>query len=1147
MKKTGTQKIALFALLILAAFASPALAGSGMLATQQDASPTVPRYTLWDGAAWSGLADANAVAGNVQWVVLKSNPVRNETVLATLDTANRIEAQVWNGSQWGSPVSMTNSSSATANRAYDVAFERESGNAVVIYGAGTAGQVQYRTWNGSAWSAATNLTVGGTGQIQWVRLMANPLRDYNKLMLATMDDNNAGFATPYNGTQWLSPQSLGLIQSGAAATFNTQAFDISFEQTSGDALVVWANTTSGAPYYATYSNTTGTWSAVGQGFDGGSATITNIQLATANASDRIMMCYIEGSAGDLDCQAWSGTAWGTGGARDISIEYSAGSSYRNFDVAESTSTGGFLVAYGDSGIDFAAGYQCTSAANCAANTWSAAMASPFGATDLGVDTAWISLVADTSNANGDIIGLFRGQTTSASYFKGVTRCTAGGCATQETSNTLGTATTSNDFDQAMFALDRFSATLAAPTFSNTTDLDVGKNNSQDNATVTCNVSCAPGQCAQLTIGLQSNATGSFVQFSNDANASSNETGGSPAFYNCGSSRTCSRTWQIEGLSNTTFYLRCFANTTTVNAGSPTTSATAGRARIYAGKFTAPVQSPSTTQDVSIYDTLSLSGSVNCTAPTNANASCGASTLTALTNDTGGAPNAAISAGTQLMLQSGSNSQPQSCWTGTAGFCTLNFSAITANATYGNVSANGVARNWTLQATSTDAQVTGINGTSVAIRGHVGQANVTLLSSNLSGSSLGQMGSMNASVGCPAAPAYRCVNVSAWPRYNVSASVDTPIPTSGDPATVPLGYQPQIVSLLAAGASTNLNWTLTAGSGTGRWLYGFLLNSTVGGFADQVSATSNFRIRGHQTNLSIWDQGDPQGGGLATLTDDNILFYANYSNYSNGAPLNSGSSCQINFSDAPNTFNNMSYNGSIYNYSRVFATPAAYNYNVNCTKAGYDDGDATGNVNITQAPTVNTSQTSYSNCGAVYYRVNLYQSNGTLWPSATTTQINLTNSTGSLQQSFNTSITGGQYNSSFALNTTGGTGAWFIRALAGALGVQKFRVGEGGAELWKLDLDLSPDKANYSAASSITLNFTIWNQRGVGVASLNTAANITIYNDSIAIPGTSVSNLGGGNYSYVFSTSGVASGSHYLEVSATTGTRNISMRRGYSIG
>ncbi len=1145
MKKTGMHFAALFALSLLAVFASPALAGSGMLVTQQNALQTTPRYTLWNGATWSGLANANAVAGNVQWVVLKPNPVRNETILGTLDDANRTEVQIWNGSDWGTPVSMSNST-PDSNRAFDLATERQSGDAVVAYGAGTAGQIQYREWNGTAWSAATNVTMGGTGQIQWVRLAANQLVDYDKMMLVTVDSNGDGFAKPFNGTDWLASQSLGKVYSGAAGLTNAQTFDVAYEQTSGDALILWANSTINAPYYITYSNATETWGTIGLAFNGGgAATITNIQLASTNATDRIEMCYIEGTQADLDCQSWSGTAWGTGVGLDTSIEFSAGASKRNFDVAEVSSTGGSFVAYGDSNTKFASAFQCTSAANCAAGTWSARLASPFGAASIGSNTAWIFIAADTSNANGDIVGLFRGQTAVASYFKGIVRCTAGGCTNPEVSNSLATTTTSNQFEQAVFALDRFSATLATPVFSNSTDLDVGKNNYNDNATVSCSVSCLPGQCAQLTIGLQSNATGTFAQFQNDANASSNETGGGPAFYNCGSSRSCNRTWQIEGLSNTTLYLRCFANTTTVNAGSPTTSASAGRMRIFAGAYTSPVQSPSTTQDVSIYDTISLSGSVNCTAPTNANASCATTTLTTLTNDAGGTPNAAISAGTQLALQTGSNSQTQSCWTGTAGFCTLNFSAITANATYGNVSATGLARNWTLQATSSDAQITGINGSSAAIRGHVGQANVTLVSSNLSGQTMTNMGNINASIGCPASPAYRCVNASAWARYNVSASVDTPLPAVGDPATVPAGSQPQNVSLLAPGATTYVNWTLTAGSGTGRWQYGILLNSAVSGFVAQLSANSTFRITGYQTNLSAYDQGDPQGGSLAAITGDGIWFYANYSNYTNAAAITSAA-CQINFSDAPSTFNNMVANGSLYNYSRTFATPAVYNYSVNCTKAGYDDGDANGNVNITQAPAVNTSQTSYSNCGAVYYRVNIYQSNGTLWPTATTTQINLTNSSGTLQQTVSANVSGGQYNSSFGLNTTGGTGSWFLRALAGALGTNKFRVGGDGTELWKIDLDFTPDKANYSAASTITLNFTIWNQRGVGVAGLNTAANITISNDSTVIPGTSATSLGGGNYSYVFNTSGVAAGSHYLDVSATTGTRNISIRRGYSI-
>ncbi len=1248
----------LFALVLFAPFA---LAGSGMLVTQQSAAVGTPRYMLWNGTDWSAAANANAVtSGTIQWVVVKSNPSRNETLLGTLTSTNAINVQAWNGTSWGPAFSMTNTSSANTNRAFDVNFKNALGDGVAVYGAGTAGQVQYRSWNGSAWSAATNVTVGGTGQIQWVRLAMNPVDSSNELVLVTVDANSAIFAKPFNGTDWLSSESLGVMETGSAGVEDGQTFDVAYEQASGEAIVVWANTTSGAPYYATYSG--GSWSGIAQAFDGGSATINWMKLAKNNGFDNLMMCFKEEVQSDLDCQMWNGTAWGTGTLIDNNME-TAVASRRNFDVAEVTSTGGFFVAYGDSNADFAAGFQCTSAADCFAGTWSAQIAAPFGSTDIGSDTSWVSITADTTNSNGNLIGLFRDQTATLSYFKGTTSCTATTCSANETSNTAGITTSSTSFEEAMFALDRFAVTLNAPTFTNATDLDVGKNNSQDNATVSCNTSCSPGNCAQLTVGLQSNATGTFTQFQNDANASSNETGGAPAFFNCGTASTCSRTWQIEGLSNTSFYLRCFANTTTAGSGSPKTSTAAGQMRIFAGVFSTPAQSPSTTQDLSIYDSLSLSGSANCTGPGNANVSCGTSTLTARTNDAGGAPSTAISASTQLKLQSGSNGQSSICWTGTAGTCTLNFSAITANVSYGDVSPTGVTRNWDLQATSNDAQVSSSDGADVAIRGHVGQANVSIISGNLSADNGSVLGEINASIGCPASPAYRCANVSAWARYNNTAAVDTLFPTSGDPANVPSGSQPQSVSLIQAGATQYVNWTLTAGQTSGVWLYGALLNSTVGSFATQLSSNNTFSIAvtalntptisvsptainltenttvncsvkctgscknvqigvyngtafigqstagplqinatnptsppqnlsnnqflnasfsvkglqtgnyslacransstpsqpginsttvtlevlGWYTALSIFDQGDSQGGGLGTPTDDAILFYANYSNYSNAAAINGNGRCQINFSDAASTFNNMSFNGSTYNYSRTFATPATYNYTVNCSKTDYLPRTENGNVTIAQGPTVNTSQNSYDNCGAVHYRVNLYQSNGTLVPSSASVQINVTNPAGALQQAFVANVTGGQYNSSFALNSTGGTGAWLISALSGALGTKKFLVGEDGTELWKIDLDFTPDKALYSASSSITLNFTAWNQKGVGVSGLNAAANMTIYNDSISIPGTSVSDLGGGNYSYVFSTAGVATGAHYLEVSATTGTRNISIRRGYSIG
>jgi len=104
-------------------------------------------------------------------------------------------------------------------------------------------------------------------------------------------------------------------------------------------------------------------------------------------------------------------------------------------------------------------------------------------------------------------------------------------------------------------------------------------------------------------------------------------------------------------------------------------------------------------------------------------------------------------------------------------------------------------------------------------------------------------------------------------------------------------------------------------------------------------------------LSIWDSGDPAGGGQTIRVGQSVGFYANYT--SGGSALTS-SSCNISFSDGQYQ---MSYSipTALYTFSRSFSSHGTYGWNVTCHRGGYDSksendtltvsGAAVGNLTI----------------------------------------------------------------------------------------------------------------------------------------------------------------------------------------------------------
>jgi len=100
-----------------------------------------------------------------------------------------------------------------------------------------------------------------------------------------------------------------------------------------------------------------------------------------------------------------------------------------------------------------------------------------------------------------------------------------------------------------------------------------------------------------------------------------------------------------------------------------------------------------------------------------------------------------------------------------------------------------------------------------------------------------------------------------------------------------------------------------------------------------SATEN-------SQLSIWDSTDPEGGSLTLFVYDNVTFNANYTNRTSGIPINgTGDYCEIMFDlDGWTDPVNMTYDSAaqLYYHNRSFNISGLLDWTINCTSSnGYE--------------------------------------------------------------------------------------------------------------------------------------------------------------------------------------------------------------------
>ncbi|MCA9256790.1 MAG: hypothetical protein KDA33_14175, partial [Phycisphaerales bacterium] len=172
---------------------------------------------------------------------------------------------------------------------------------IVFWGPLSDSSPEYATWSGSSWSTGADAFNYGC-DLAFVSGKNCPTRDETGFM--AVDYCNSIKVFGRSGTTWTSPYQLTTGTNGQS----TRMFDIAYETTSGDAMLVfWDGDHNDLEYrIATSSSLSAEYDVA----DSDSADIKWVKLVSHPSTDEIIVVWLD-SFNDIYTKTWNGSSWGS--------------------------------------------------------------------------------------------------------------------------------------------------------------------------------------------------------------------------------------------------------------------------------------------------------------------------------------------------------------------------------------------------------------------------------------------------------------------------------------------------------------------------------------------------------------------------------------------------------------------------------------------------------------------------------------------------------------------------------------------------------------------------------------------------------------------------------------------------------------------
>ena len=279
---------------------------------------TTPKYRVWHSST-STLGNEQSLSSipssNIYWIRLEAyNSTR--AVALTLDANYDLYAQSWNGTDWSTATLIDNSVGYYLYQDFDIAFEHDTGKAVVAWGEGN-NIPKYKTWDGSAWSAQASLN-GVGAQPYWIKIRSSP--SGNRMMFCSLDSARDLNCQPWNGSTWGTNTELNAnLESNARPDFGLAYYS------STNALAVYGRRNINRAYYRTWNGNS--WSNEAQML-AGTTDPREVELYPDPNSNNVMT-LITDDGNDLNAELWDGSTW----AQRTELETSSSRNRKSFSGA----------------------------------------------------------------------------------------------------------------------------------------------------------------------------------------------------------------------------------------------------------------------------------------------------------------------------------------------------------------------------------------------------------------------------------------------------------------------------------------------------------------------------------------------------------------------------------------------------------------------------------------------------------------------------------------------------------------------------------------------------------------------------------------------------------------------------------------------
>ncbi len=289
----------------------------------------VPKFRTFDHVANVFSAQTGTFTATVgpTWLI-RTSPTQHIALAGYYDVTGTLTIMCFNGTVWTQEWQGVSGGVGNRHR-FDIAFEKTSGDAIVLFSKGGSrgdasrwGKLGWRTKSGgtgcgAGWAAEQILTpLRTSNDIMYVKLAQDRRAGSNLIAATWVDISEDISAKIWDGGAWVNEPSAVTDNNleKVSSSHDIENMDIDYESLSGDVMLVWGNANgSNGTNGARYRTCTGgiamcTWGAVTTP-PTFADDATSLDMSPNLLTDEIVFASIGNSGGDLQLGYWNGTAW----------------------------------------------------------------------------------------------------------------------------------------------------------------------------------------------------------------------------------------------------------------------------------------------------------------------------------------------------------------------------------------------------------------------------------------------------------------------------------------------------------------------------------------------------------------------------------------------------------------------------------------------------------------------------------------------------------------------------------------------------------------------------------------------------------------------------------------------------------------------